>query len=82
MRFDVALFSLRLFPSRSQAAEAIESGAVLLNGMPAKPSRVVKAGDRVTFTNPSHARTIEIVELPAKSLSKDAARALVREISE
>ena len=73
MRLDVALFSLRLFPSRSQAGEAIDSGLVLLNGGAAKPSRAVKPGDRVTFSSPGRMRTIEILELPNRSLSKEAA---------
>ena len=32
MRFDIALFELRLFKSRSAASVAIQDGAALLNG--------------------------------------------------
>jgi ribosomal 50S subunit-recycling heat shock protein len=89
MRLDVLLFELRLFKSRSQASEAIQQGRALLNGAPAKPSRESHPGDHVTLTRggargsaedgPS-ARTIEILELPRGSMSKEAARALVREV--
>ena len=89
MRLDVLLFELRLFKSRSQASEAIQQGRALLNGAPAKPSREAHAGDRVTLVqgaardgadDGSRSRTLEILELPRGSLSKEAARALVREV--
>jgi ribosomal 50S subunit-recycling heat shock protein len=91
MRLDVLLFELRLFRSRSQANEAIQQGRALLNGASAKPSREAHPGDRVTLCrgNPRapaedkpRSRTLEILELPRGSLSKEAARALVREISQ
>ena len=75
-RLDVLLFELRLFKSRSQAAAAIESGLALLNGERVKPSRSAKAGDRVTIGG----RMLEIVALPGRSLSREAARQLVREV--
>jgi len=89
MRLDVLLFELRLFKSRSQASEAVQQGRVLLNGAPAKPSREARAGDQVTLARggareageggPGQ-RTLEILELPRGSLSREAARALVREV--
>jgi ribosomal 50S subunit-recycling heat shock protein len=89
MRLDVLLFELRLFKSRSQASEAIQQGRALLNGAPAKPSREARVGDHVTLMRGAtrdaaddgpRSRTIEILELPRGSLSKEAARALVREV--
>ena len=80
MRFDVALAELRLFKSRSQASNAIQDGAALLNGELVKPSHGVGAGDRVTLVATHGARTLEILALPGRSLSKEAARQLVREV--
>lgn len=80
MRFDVALFQLRLFKSRSQASAAIDAGEALLNGERSKSSREVRAGDRVTLTAGPSMRTVEILELPGKSVSREAARAMVREV--
>jgi ribosome-associated heat shock protein Hsp15 len=91
MRLDVLLFELRLFKSRSQASEAIQQGRVLLNGAPAKSSREARAGDQVILTRGGtrdaaddgpRSRTLEILELPGGSMSKEAARALVREVPE
>jgi ribosome-associated heat shock protein Hsp15 len=79
MRFDVALFELRLFKSRSQASVAVQDGAALLNGELVKPSHGLRPGDRVTLLGPSGSRTLEVLALPHGSLSKEAARALVRE---
>lgn len=82
MRFDVLLHELRLFKSRSQAAEAIRDGRVLLDGARSKPGHEVGAGRRVTLAGPHGGRTLEILELPRRGLSKEAARALVREVPE
>ncbi len=87
MRLDVLLFELRLFKSRSQAAAAVAEGRVWLNGARTKPSHEGRAGDRVTLRagearegGADRARTLEILELPHGSLSRAAARDLVREI--
>jgi len=80
MRFDVALHELRLFKSRSQAQAAIADGLVRLSGERAKPSHEVRTGDRVTFGEGGRGRTVEILELPGRSVSREAAKALVREV--
>lgn len=80
MRVDLALYGLRLFPSRSAAQAAIESGAVRLNGRPVKPSHTIQPGDRIGITTPrGDERSIEIVALPRKGLSKAVAAECWRE---
>ena len=80
MRLDVVLHELRLYKSRSQAQSAIAAGHVLLNGERRKPSHEVRAGDRLTFLGGRDRVTVEVLELPQGSLSKGAAKALVREV--
>jgi len=80
MRLDVALFGLRLFKSRTQAAIAVEEGRVWLNQQPTRPSHAVKAGDRITLHGPHALRTVEILELPHGSLRKQDAQRLIREV--
>ena len=50
MPLDRWLFGVRLFKSRSAAANAVSGGRVHLNDERVKPSRGVKPGDNVTFT--------------------------------
>ena len=82
MRFDVVLAELHLYKSRSQASTAIQDGAALLNGARAKPSHAVKLGDRITLAGAHGPRTLEVLELPTRSLSKEAAKAMVREVAD
>jgi ribosome-associated heat shock protein Hsp15 len=49
-RIDRWLFGVRLFKSRSLAAEAVGGGKVHINGARVRPSHGVLPGDRVTFT--------------------------------
>lgn len=53
MRIDRWLFGVRLFKSRSAAADAVAGGRVHLNDERVKPSHGVKPGDSVTFTRSS-----------------------------
>src|SRR2546423_14903363 len=48
-RIDRWLFAVRLFKSRSLAAEAVTGGRVHVNGARVKPAREVRPGDRVSF---------------------------------
>jgi ribosomal 50S subunit-recycling heat shock protein len=73
---------LRLYKSRSQAAAAIQSGAALLDDVQVKPSREVRSGQRISMVARAERRTLEILELPQGSVSKEKARALVREVRE
>ena len=50
MRIDRWLFGVRLFKTRSAAAEAVSGGKVHLNGERVRPSHIVKPNDTVTFT--------------------------------
>jgi ribosome-associated heat shock protein Hsp15 len=50
MRIDRWLVGVRLFKTRSAAADAVGGGKVHLNGERVRPSHGVKPGDTVTFT--------------------------------
>ncbi|QZT38532.1 RNA-binding S4 domain-containing protein [Halosquirtibacter xylanolyticus] len=47
IRVDKWLWAVRIFKTRSIAAEAIKKGRVTVNGFPVKSSRTVKVGDKV-----------------------------------
>src|SRR5438874_13527118 len=48
-RIDRWLFAVRLFKSRSLAAQAVAGGRVHVNGERVKPAHEVRPGDRVSF---------------------------------
>ena len=48
-RIDRWLFAVRLFKSRSLAAQAVTGGRVQVNGARVKPAHEVRAGERVSF---------------------------------
>ena len=49
IRLDKWLWAARFFKTRSQAADAVTGGKVALNGDRAKPSRIVRTGDKLTI---------------------------------
>lgn len=48
IRLDKYLWAVRIFKTRSDAADAIRNNRVLVNDAYAKPSREVKIGDRIS----------------------------------
>ncbi len=57
MRVDKFLFNVRLFKTRSIAAEACNKGRILVNGAAVKPSRQVNVGDEISVKcNPVYRR--------------------------
>ena len=47
MRIDKWLWAARFFKTRSLAAQAVAGGKIEINGERAKPSRIVRAGDKL-----------------------------------
>jgi len=60
-RIDRWLCAVRLVKTRPLAAGLCEGGHVLVNGMPAKPSTKVRAGDRVEALIADRKRIVEVV---------------------
>ena len=66
VRMDKWLWSVRLYKTRSLAAEACSSGKVHVDGQSVKPARSVKIGDVVTAITGEITRTIRVRELLEK----------------
>ena len=62
-RLDKYLWSIRLFKTRSQATDAIDSGKVKMNGASVKPSRSVCLGDQYQIRTQLGRKTIEVTGL-------------------
>ena len=65
VRLDKYLWAVRIFKTRSDAADAIRNNKVTVNGAYAKPSREAKIGDRVEVKRAIITYTYLITELVA-----------------
>lgn len=78
LRVDVVLDRLCLTRSRSEAKNACDAGAVLVDGAPVKPSHPLAGGETLVLRFPARTLEIALDALPPKSISKKAARDLYR----
>ncbi len=73
MRLDQFLAGQKLPFSRSQLKRRIDDGEVTVNGEPAKPSRKLRAGDRIAFAPPPPAPVDLVAEpIPLSVLYEDS----------
>ena len=83
MRLDLFLKSSRLIKSRSVAQEFCDAGLVEINGSAAKPSKEVKAGDKLRIRRRNRVTEYVIEDVPVqKQISKEKAAELYRIESE
>ena len=66
----------RLAPRRSAAQALCEAGAVMLNGLRAKSSREVRAGDEITIRFNERIITARVALVPSKPPPKAVASTL------
>jgi ribosome-associated heat shock protein Hsp15 len=63
VRLDKWLWAARFFKSRALAAEACDGGKVEVNSHPAKPHKLVRVNDKLSFTHPSGPKAVTILGL-------------------
>ena len=63
VRIDKWLWAVRLYKSRSLAAEACHAGHVKIGGKSVKPSRDVRAGEEITVFAGRVLRTVKVLAL-------------------
>lgn len=74
MRLDLFLKVSRLLPRRSVAQEYCEKNLIRVNGVPAKSSKGIAAGDEIEIKRKDKVAVIKIVAIPAtKQMSKESA---------
>jgi ribosome-associated heat shock protein Hsp15 len=78
-RIDKWLWAARFFKTRVLAQKACEIGRVRSNGVAAKPSREVKAGDTLEVTNEGGVYTVEVLDLSESRGAAAVAQQLYRE---
>jgi ribosome-associated heat shock protein Hsp15 len=62
-RIDKWLWAVRIYKTRSQAAEACKSGRILIGGMAVKPSRDIKPGEIIFVRKLPVVYTLKVVNL-------------------
>ncbi len=62
VRLDKYLWAVRIFKTRSDAADAVRNNKVSVNGAWAKPSREVKAGDEISVRKQQVVYSYEVLE--------------------
>ena len=63
IRLDKYLWAVRVFKTRSDAADAIRNNRVLVNDAYAKPSREVKIGDRISVRRQAVTYQYKVLDL-------------------
>jgi ribosome-associated heat shock protein Hsp15 len=81
VRIDRWLWAARLFRSRSLAAAACDGGKVDINGQPAKPHKLARAGDLVRVTLPAGKRQLRIIATAERRGPAGIARQLYSDLT-
>lgn len=81
MRIDKYLWAVRIFKTRSLAAEACKKGKVTINEFPVKPSRDIKAGEKIQVKKNPVNYLYEVIEPLEKRVSAKLAVDYVRDIT-
>jgi ribosomal 50S subunit-recycling heat shock protein len=82
LRIDQFLSVSRLIKRRTQAKLACDQGLIYVDGVKAKPSKEIKAGQKVVLNLTRKKVELEVLKLPSRGLRKDEAKELYCILSE
>lgn len=81
LRIDKWLWAVRIFKTRSQAAEACKKGRVLIDDVQVKPSRIIKPGEIIFVKRPPVTYQYKVLGLLGKRQSAKIASEYVEDIT-
>lgn len=81
VRIDKYLFAMRIYKTRSVAADACKKGRVTMNGIAQKPSRTFSVGDRFSVRKGPITFTYEILQLSENRLGAKLVPDYLRDIT-
>ncbi len=81
VRVDKFLWSVRLFKTRSIAAEACKKNRVSVNKQPVKSSRLIKVGDEIDIRVPPIIRTYKVLDLAEKRMGAKLTPDFIKDIT-
>lgn len=80
-RVDKYLFAMRIYKTRSMAADACKKGRVTMNGVELKPSRTFKIGDKFSVRKGPITFTYEVLQLSENRLGAKLVPNFMRDIT-
>lgn len=81
VRIDKWIWAMRLFKTRTIAAEACKKGRVMINDVVAKPSRMVKIGDTVSVRRPPITYSFQVLALTENRLGAKLVPDYMRDVT-
>ncbi len=81
IRIDKFLWAVRLYKTRSIAADALKRGKVSMGGQQVKSSRVVKIGDVIAIKVPATTRSFEVLQIPRSRMGAKLVKDHIREVT-
>jgi ribosome-associated heat shock protein Hsp15 len=82
VRIDKWLKVARFFKKREDAADAVENGAVRLNGEKTRPAKHVKPGDKLSVRKGAVTREVIVRVVSERSVSAEMAKMMFDPVSE
>jgi ribosome-associated heat shock protein Hsp15 len=79
LRIDKWLWAARFFKTRSLAADAVESGKVMVNGVRVKPAKAIATGDMLEIRAGKFRFEVKVLGLSGKRGGAPEAQKLYRE---
>jgi len=82
MRVDKWISAVNVVKRRTIATDMLKSGVVYVNGMPAKASKKVIVGDKITIEYLKGSKSYEVLQIPTtKTIPKSQKDQYVQELS-
>jgi ribosome-associated heat shock protein Hsp15 len=81
VRVDKWLWAVRIFKTRSMAAEACKKGKVTVGGVSIKPSREVRLNEVISLRVPPIIRSYKVLEISGKRMSAKLAVDFVKDVT-
>ncbi len=81
LRIDKWMWAVRIFKTRSQAAEACKKGRIEVDGISVKASREIKVGDVIAVKRPPITYSYKVLALSSKRMAGKLAVDFVEEVT-
>ncbi len=81
VRIDKFLWAVRLFKTRSKAAEACGKGRILVAGQPVKSSRALRPGDEFSIKVPPAVKRYKVLDVSEKRMGANLVEGFIEDIT-